>query len=499
MAKRSVLNAKLKSRQQGAVAIIVALCLVVLVGMMGLVLDLGHLYVAKSELQNAADAAALSGAKELDGTLAGIARAKSAACAVGGMNEYDLSSKPVANTTGTPPSCTNLTLQVGDCPDPVCMLPIASISSDAQAADKTFLEVNTGARTFGTWFIHVFSNMTNSMQTAGIAVAGRYSTLISPMAVCAVDKTRKEQGFVRGVAYNLPDMNPISKGDPIWINPVDSYPGPCDQNHGNTPTMVPYVCSGKSATIKSLPTDVWVNTGAQAALTGPLNSRFGDNYSGGHACDPALAPPDENVKEFFCTQAKNPNKDNNCPNGAPATNAPVTWMDTVNQTDQLIPYHQTIEILNSPQGKPFNYPTRLSTEVPGNFPKYGVLWSYSREVKDFTTDPYINYQVSDWPTLYGGSAENTFPASSPYLTYIESPTGVGAPYKEADRRVLNVAIIDCAGVTSIPGQQCNMHLPVLAVGKFFMQRRANLPDQISGEFAGELPTPLPPADIRLYR
>lgn len=498
MIRRQGIRAKFKSRQQGAVAIIVAICLVVLIGMLGLVLDLGHLYVAKSELQNAADAAALSGAKELDGTKDGIDRAKAAACAVGGMNEFDLSSKPVANTSGNPPTCTNLILSVGYCPNTGCMSPIASINSDALAADKTFLEVNTGSRNFDTWFIHVFSEVMSGMQTLGVAVAGRYSTLISPMAVCAIDKSRNEQGFVRGVAYNIPDMNPISKGDPIWINPVDSYPGPCEQNHGNTPTMTPYVCTGKSATIKSIPGDVWVNTGAQAALTGPLNSRFGDNYTGGQACDPESAPPDENVKEFVCTQANNPNKDNNCPNNAGA-NAPETWMDTVNTTNQLVPYHQTIEVLNSPQGKPFNYPARLSTEIPSNFSRYGVLWSYSREVKDFTTDPYTNYQLSDWPALYGGSAETSFPTSSPYLTYIEQPSGAGAPYKKADRRVLNVAIIDCAGVTSIPGQQCNMHLPVLAIGKFFMQRRAQLPDQVSGEFAGVLPTPLPPGDIRLYR
>mgnify|MGYP006195323895 CR=1 FL=1 len=62
-------------KQQGAVAIIVAICLTLLVGMLGLVLDLGHLYVAKTELQNAADSASLSGAKELNGGVTGIASA----------------------------------------------------------------------------------------------------------------------------------------------------------------------------------------------------------------------------------------------------------------------------------------------------------------------------------------------------------------------------------------------------------------------------------------
>lgn len=52
-------------RQSGAVAIIVALSLPVLVGFAGLALDLGHLYVEKTELQNATDACALAASREL--------------------------------------------------------------------------------------------------------------------------------------------------------------------------------------------------------------------------------------------------------------------------------------------------------------------------------------------------------------------------------------------------------------------------------------------------
>ena len=52
-------------RQRGAVAIIVALSLAVLIGFAGLALDLGHLYVDKTELQNAADACALAASREL--------------------------------------------------------------------------------------------------------------------------------------------------------------------------------------------------------------------------------------------------------------------------------------------------------------------------------------------------------------------------------------------------------------------------------------------------
>jgi Flp pilus assembly protein TadG len=51
--------------QKGATAVIVAVSMFALVGMAALAIDLSHLYVVKNELQNAADAGALAGARVL--------------------------------------------------------------------------------------------------------------------------------------------------------------------------------------------------------------------------------------------------------------------------------------------------------------------------------------------------------------------------------------------------------------------------------------------------
>lgn len=56
---------KTGKRQKGAVAIIAALSLPILIGFAGLALDLGRLYVEKTELQNATDACALAASREL--------------------------------------------------------------------------------------------------------------------------------------------------------------------------------------------------------------------------------------------------------------------------------------------------------------------------------------------------------------------------------------------------------------------------------------------------
>lgn len=67
------------TKQGGLVIVMLALVLVVLLGVAALALDLGRLYVLKSEMQNAADAAALAGAAELDGQDDALERATLAA------------------------------------------------------------------------------------------------------------------------------------------------------------------------------------------------------------------------------------------------------------------------------------------------------------------------------------------------------------------------------------------------------------------------------------
>ena len=74
LTKISAADAKLRS-EKGAILFIVAACLVVLLGFMGLAIDLGHAYNNKSQLQSMADACALAGASALNGTSGGIQEA----------------------------------------------------------------------------------------------------------------------------------------------------------------------------------------------------------------------------------------------------------------------------------------------------------------------------------------------------------------------------------------------------------------------------------------
>jgi Flp pilus assembly protein TadG len=68
-----------RGSRRGFSLLTTTVCLLVMVGMVGLALDLGRMYIAKNELQGFADAAALAAAFELDGTTQGITRATAVA------------------------------------------------------------------------------------------------------------------------------------------------------------------------------------------------------------------------------------------------------------------------------------------------------------------------------------------------------------------------------------------------------------------------------------
>ncbi len=65
--------------QRGATAVVVALLIAVLAGFTALVVNVGHVMAVRSQLQNATDAAALAGAEDLDGTIAGLGAARASA------------------------------------------------------------------------------------------------------------------------------------------------------------------------------------------------------------------------------------------------------------------------------------------------------------------------------------------------------------------------------------------------------------------------------------
>jgi Flp pilus assembly protein TadG len=479
VSKRSIAP---KRKQKGAVAIVLGLSLVTLFAMGGVVLDLGHLYVAKSELQNAADAAALAGAVRLNETATGITNARDNVIAVAAQNNFNFS---------TSVTLTEANVEYSSSPSGPW---VSYATAFASPTGMTFVRVNTGPQVMDTYLMRVVGPAFNTISTFGLAVAGRFVNNVTPIGVCAIKNAAgasrpkgevlptgelAQFGFRRGVSYNIFALGPLGgSSDPYLLNPVDVYPNPCNGTSSSANNTAPFVCNGSSAILTSAPGTAYGNTGLSSGkIEAALNSRF-NTFGGSSVCIPAQAPPDVNIRKFACT------------GGGCSTAA--DWMD---------PSQQTI----TPTGIP-----TIALPTPAGITsknQYGVLWSYSRAVNAVGTTPNatpgVAFATSNWSTLYpapGGApvADADFPAAtSPYLDpdHITAPTvNPGA----LNRRVLNLAIADCPAVTGSGGCQV---IPVLGIGRFFMQVPADFsgsPKKLEVEFAG-LISPIPVSEIRLYR
>lgn len=179
-------------RQRGAVAIIVAICLFAFVAVVGLVIDLGHLYIVKTELQNAADACALSAARELTDLSAGAsARAKAAGVTVATLNNMDMQSGPVpaAAIEVTFSPSLNATLPWSDTVD------ANTVYARCSVYEKVPYSVMK-------WIVHWDSQ--DPMQVAADAVArpvGGQSYCAVPIAMCSLSDT-PANAFSKGQWYS---------------------------------------------------------------------------------------------------------------------------------------------------------------------------------------------------------------------------------------------------------------------------------------------------------
>jgi len=521
-----------RHQQRGAVAVMTGLLLLlVLVPLGGLVLDLGHLYIAKAELQNGADAAALAAAKDLDDTTAGVNKAITNGQALARTHHYNFD--------------TQLTLAesafgFSGSPDGPW-----KTAAEARLAPSgmSFVKVETGSKTLSTYLMRVAGEANTS--TFGTAVAGRFVTLITPIGVCAADpdhRTAKysystgvtelvEFGFRRGVAYNTFSLGSLGGAtyDPYLINPVSQGSGACDNSMSSASKTAPFVCNGNSAVLSTGIGTVYTNTGMSASIEKALNSRFGD-YTGS-SCVAAQAPPDANIKEFKCRGTGT-----GCINGAvnASTMPPTNWMEPGGDT---YPNSMAVStrIVGSASVPNYPFPSSSSGGPSGgtyaNFANYGPLWTYVRPAHASAaatpaasgtfsvTEAEATRTTADPGKMYGTSATSYFDTSS--ASKYPNPTSTDANdtpyYQKTDsnywqtpsasvpgvygRRVLNLVLVDCrsAPVPS-PGASCGK-MNAVGIGKFFMLSRADFSGgtkKLFVEFVG-LVDPVPDADVKLYR
>lgn len=264
-----------RAAQQGAVAIMVGLSLVVLIGAAGLSIDAGRLYVAKSELQSAVDACALAAARELvcTGTdTSCLANAEAAGQTVAARHKADLQAAAVSA------SVTFASTLSG------------SYAARTAGAAATARHVRCTAQVGGIqpWLMGVLgaSNSTVAASAVATTAPAQDFCLSTPMALCS-------SGAGSNFGYTVNQWITVTStasgqdaslgGSLRWasITGNTSTNAIRDQLEGSTPA-----CG------KAQGSTVTLSNGTQQGTKSAYNTRFGLYPNGAGAATPSTVPPD---------------------------------------------------------------------------------------------------------------------------------------------------------------------------------------------------------------
>lgn len=290
---------RLPARQDGGVAIIVALVLTTLFAVGGVVLDLGHLFVNKTELQNAADACALAAAGQLTCDPAGgtcpasfLADAEAAGMFVAARNASDFQDNPVTIAPGD----VRFHTQIG--PNDA----YRALDAGANPNSK-FVRCIARSAPIDTWLMQVRETVASSVvQAAAVATLapGQTTCNAAPIGVCVNGRSGPNFGFTPGdwivstFTDNNNGNNNGNNNDNDAVNVagafrwVDFTPNAGGANElGEQLVGRSAVCGIQvgSSNIR----EAGVNQSAKKAW----NTRFGIYTNGASAYSPTTAPPDK--------------------------------------------------------------------------------------------------------------------------------------------------------------------------------------------------------------
>jgi hypothetical protein len=192
-----------RDRQRGNVIILFAVLLPMLLGFAALVVDLGHGWQVRNQLQNAADAAALAGARDLDGTPLQYVPARLSAVYYSGLHQANGASVslPIGNVVLGNWNFLTRTFT----PDPGTM-PSYRVNA---------VSVTAPTLTVSTWLAPILGISSENVGATAIAVGG------SPDASC-------------GFPLAVPACSLISDGGQIRCNSVLTFGQATTDNVGFT-------------------------------------------------------------------------------------------------------------------------------------------------------------------------------------------------------------------------------------------------------------------------
>lgn len=268
-------------RQHGAVAIIAAIALPVLIGFAGLALDGGRLYMQKTELQNAADACALAASRELtcDPTAGPCAasflvNAENSGLTVAGRNRIDFQRSVIG---GAQLSAADITFSTAFAPN-------ANYLSRAAGASPASKYVMCRPRQAGVlpWFMQVLGVGAQTVNAQAVATLSPAQTNCAiPLGMCKLPGPSADPfaGLVVG-QWVTSKLSESATGSFDWID----FDPP-----GGGASELADLLKGTGSCKVPLPPAMVGEQGKKTSLNTAWNTRFG-LYKGSESV--TSAPPD---------------------------------------------------------------------------------------------------------------------------------------------------------------------------------------------------------------
>ena len=258
--------------ERGAVLALSAVAMLSILLATGLAIDISHFYVAKNELQNAADASALAGVSALNASSTGIVAATNRAVQV--MNSYDFNKKGVSFPRENVLFAVNL-----DGPY------MSEATAMASPGDIRFVQVTTPASPVGVSFAgSVLGNSKNLSATATAGYSISLNVICNWFPAYVLDIPENPISPLHDYVFRSEPGGFVSPGNYQLLAPAD--PGGADTRTGMANGVD--VCTQPGDIV---PTKPGVTAGD---VRQGVNTRF-DIYHG--TVDPVISPPDTNVAE----------------------------------------------------------------------------------------------------------------------------------------------------------------------------------------------------------
>lgn len=497
------------TRQRGSIAAMSASAVVLMIAFCGLAIELSQVYNRKVELKGIASSAALAAARELNGTADGVDSAvqKARKTLAGSKYGYGKFSYPWSDSVVT----------FSDSPNSENWLSASEAKNSSKVKSVYFVHINTGELQGDPgkvlmFLMPVLGPTYSNVSLREVAVAGRTSIKVMPIAICAMsnDPASKrtntvpsgtattsldelvQYGFRRGLSYDLMQLNPNGTDPENFI--VDPFLAP----GVNSATIITsasavsqFVCTGEMWMPHVM--DGQLNVARPfplGSLYAQLNSRF-DMYDSSapepERCSPAGAPPDVNIGSYSIDKATN-----------------IPWMTKPSPTVQVA--GAALTAATGTSGGRLQSNVDLAALPDGqDASKYGPIWSYAKAVP-FTqyvagnAEPasgYTPFLTSKWSVLYKPNSSSqapeagSYPSSTPYMNTTTSSEH--AMIAERYRRVLNIPLLSCP----VPAGP-NAKASVAAIGKFFMTVPASS-NRLIAEFGGIVPEKSVSGRVELFQ